>query len=88
MSRKDRLLQEIGLLREARKDWFMVLFTMASGIAVLAYAVVSGDKPVSVLILGLIGFVAFLGIAVFYRSIDRKLQAKLQELEKEQETSS
>jgi hypothetical protein len=51
-------LQELGALRETRKDRFMVLFTLASAIAVLAYAVVSGDKPIYVLLLGGIGFIA------------------------------
>lgn len=60
MSKKDRLLQEIGTLRETRKDWFMVLFTLASAIAVLGYAVLSGDKPIYVLVLGAVGFMAFL----------------------------
>ncbi len=46
MSKKDRLLQEIGVLRETRKDWFTVMFALDSAIVVLVYAVVSGDKPV------------------------------------------
>lgn len=86
MSKKDRLLQEIGTLRETRKDWFMVLFTLASAIAVLGYAVLSGDKPIYVLILGAIGFMAFFAIAVYYRSIEYRLSVKLSELEKEGES--
>lgn len=84
MSKKDRLLQEIGSLREIRKDWFMVLFTTASAIAVLAYAVVSGEKPVYMLILGAIGFVAFVSIAIYYKGIEHKLEEKLDELNNEE----
>ena len=84
MSKKDRLLQEIGALRETRKDWFMVLFTLASAIAVLTYAVVSGDKPIYVLILGAIGFMAFFVIAIYYKGIELKITNKLNELDKEE----
>ena len=84
MSKKDRLLQEIGALRETRKDWFMVLFTLASAIAVLGYAVLSGDKPIYVLVLGAVGFMAFFAIVVYYRGIENQLGKKLSELEKEE----
>lgn len=63
----------------------MVLFTLASAIAVLGYAVLSGDKPIYVLILGAIGFMAFFAIAIYYRSIEYRLSVKLSELEKEDE---
>ncbi|MBP7900435.1 MAG: hypothetical protein KAZ85_00390 [Gammaproteobacteria bacterium] len=84
MSKKDRLLQEIGTLRETRKDWFMVLFTLASAIAVLGYAVLSGDKPIYVLVLGAVGFMAFFAIAIYYKGIESQLGNKLSELEKEE----
>lgn len=84
MSKKDRLLQEIGTLRETRKDWFMVLFTLASAITVLSYAVLSGDKPIYVLILGAVGFMAFFAIVVYYKDIESQIANKLSELEKEE----
>jgi hypothetical protein len=84
VSKKDRLLQEIGALRETRKDWFMVLFTLASAIAVLGYTVLAGDKPVYVLIIGAIGFMAFFAIAVYYKGIEHQLHNKLSQLEKEE----
>lgn len=84
MSKKDKLLQEIGSLREARKDWFTILFAIASAIVVLVYSVLSGDKPIYMLILGCIGFLAFAFIAFYYKNIETKIEQKLDELEKEE----
>jgi len=69
-------------LRETRKDWFSILFATASAIVVLVYSVLSGDKPFYMLILGVIGFVAFALIAFYYKSIENKIEHKLDELEK------
>jgi len=84
MSKKDKLLQEIGSLREARKDWFNILFAIASAIVILVYSVLSGDKPIYTLILGGIGFSAFIFIAFYYKNIETKIEQKLEELEKEE----
>jgi hypothetical protein len=54
MSKKDKLIKEIDILREKRKDWFNVLFALSSAVIVLVYAVLSGEKPIFILILGLI----------------------------------
>ncbi|MBD3767542.1 MAG: hypothetical protein IE928_06240 [Gammaproteobacteria bacterium] len=62
----------------------MVLFTLASAIAVLGYAVLSGDKPIYVLVLGAVGFMAFFAIAIYYKGIESRLSNKLSELEKEE----
>ena len=56
MSKKEKLLKEIDILREKRKDWFNVLFALSSAVIILVYAVLSGEKPVFILILGFIGF--------------------------------
>lgn len=80
MSKKDRLIQEIGSLRERRKDWFNILFALASAIVVLVYSVLSGDKPVYMLVLGGIGFFGFVFIAFYYKGLEEKLS----ELEREE----
>lgn len=84
MSKKDKILQEIGSLRERRKDWFNILFALASAIVVLVYSVLSGDQPIYMLILGGIGFVGFSFIAFYYKSIEAKIEKKLDELEREE----
>jgi len=83
MGKKDKLLQEIGNLRESRRDWFNILFALASAIVILVYSVLSGDKPIYMLLLGVIGFVAFVSIAFYYRNIENKIEDKLDELEEE-----
>ena len=83
MGKKDKLIQEIGSLRETRKDWFNILFALASAIVVLVYSVLSGDKPIYMLLLGSIGFTAFICIAFYYKNIERKIEQKLDELDRE-----
>ncbi len=83
MSNKDKLIKEIDILREKRKDWFNVLFALSSAVIVLVYAVVSGEKPIFVLILGIMGFVAVVSLALHYKKIETDLENKLDELGKE-----
>jgi len=83
MSKKDKLIKEIDILREKRKDWFNVLFALSSAVIVLVYAVLSGEKPVFILILGLIGFFGVVGLAVYYKKIETDIEQKLDDLEKE-----
>ncbi len=70
MSKKDKLIKDIDILREKRKDWFNVLFALSSAIIVLVYAVLSGEKPVFVLLLGIIGFVGLISLSVYYKKIE------------------
>ena len=84
MSRKDRLIKEIDTLRERRRDWFNVLFALVSAILVLIYAVISGEKPIYVLILAMIGFMALIGVTIYYKTIEVKIESKLAELEEEE----
>jgi archaellum biogenesis protein FlaJ (TadC family) len=83
MSKKDKLIKEIDILREKRKDWFNVLFALSSAVIVLVYAVISGEKPIYVLILGIIGFVGVVSIGVYYKKIETDLAKRLNELGKE-----
>jgi len=83
MSRKDKLIKDIDILREKRKNWFNVLFALSSAIIVLAYAVLSGEKPIFVLLLGIIGFFGLIGLSIYYKKIETEIEKKLDELEKE-----
>jgi hypothetical protein len=84
MSRKEKLLKEIDTLRERRRDWFNVLFALSSAILALVYAVIGGDKPLYVLILAGLGFVALVVLMLFYKTIESTIETKLNELEKEE----
>ena len=83
MSKKDKLIKEIDILREKRKDWFNVLFALSSAVIVLVYAVISGEKPIFVLILGIIGFLGVVGVSSYYKKIESDLEDKLDALGKE-----
>ncbi len=83
MSTKDKLIKDIDILREKRKDWFNVLFALSSAIIILVYAVLSGEKPIFVLLLGIIGFFGLIGLSVYYKKIETEIEEKLDELEKE-----
>jgi hypothetical protein len=50
----------------------------------LVYAVIGGDKPLYVLILAGLGFVALVVLMLFYKTIESTIETKLNELEKEE----
>ena len=71
MGKKERLDREIGFLQERYKNIFMLFFGVLTGDTTLIYYVVSGDKPIEVLLLAVIGAVI---ATVLYLNIksDRK----------------
>ncbi len=83
MSKKDKLIKEIDILREKRKDWFNVLFALSSAVIALVYAVLSGEKPIFILILGLIGFFGIVSLSIYYKKIETAIEEKLDDLKKE-----
>ena len=72
MSKKDKLSKEIDILREKRKDWFNVQFALSSG-----------ERPIYILLLGVISFIGLVSLAVYYKKIEATLEDKLDDLEKE-----
>lgn len=56
MSRKDKLEKELSFLQEEFRSYFLILTALLTGEAGLIYAVVSGDKPIFVLFLAIVGF--------------------------------
>jgi len=83
MSKKERLEKEISFLQEEFRGYFLILLALLSGEAGLVYAVVSGDKPIYILYLAMIGlfFVIFLLSKV--KKIKDNVYIKLNELENE-----
>jgi hypothetical protein len=83
MSKKERLEKEISFLQEEFRGYFLILLALLSGEAGLIYAVVSGDKPIYILYLAMLGlfFVIFLLSKV--KKIKDNVYLKLNELEKE-----
>ena len=84
MSKKDRILKEIDQLREKRQNWFSVMLTLASAIALLVYSVIVGEKPLYVLLVGVLGFITFTFTAFSYRRVDMSINDLLDNLEQEE----
>ncbi len=83
MGKKERLEKEINFLQEEFRGYFLLLLALLSGEAGLLYAVVSGEKPLYVLFLAILGlfFVFFLLSRI--KDIKENIYLKLNELEKE-----
>jgi len=83
MSKKERLEKEISFLQEEFRGYFLILLALLSGEAGLVYAVVSGEKPIYILYLAILGlfFVIFLLSKV--KKIKDNVYVKLDELENE-----
>lgn len=84
MSKKDKLNKEIDSLREKRQNIFTLLFGILSAIAIVVYAVVSGEKPFYMVIFGAIGAIGVAYLSLLYIKIDDNINSKLDELEKEE----
>ena len=83
MSKKERLEKGISFLQEEFRGYFLILLTLLTGEAGLIYAVVSGEKPIYLLYLAILGmlFVVFLLSRV--KNIKDNVYLKLDELEKQ-----
>ena len=81
MGKKERLDKEIGFLQERYKNIFMLFFGILTGDATLIYYVVSGDKPIEVLLLAVIGAVIATVLYLNIKSIKAQIEAKLDKLE-------
>ncbi len=83
MSKKDRINKDIDNLREKRKDTFAIVFALLSGLAILFYSIVTGEKPIYVLLVGVVGFIVLLYFTHQYKKIDYQINDRLDDLEKE-----
>jgi len=50
----------------------------------MVYAVITGEKPVYLLIVAITGLIAAVPVALFYKKIESDIESKLDELEKEE----
>lgn len=82
MGKKERLEREIDYLKEKYKGYFMLLLALLSGEAGLIYAVVSGDKPLYVLLLAVLGFIILAGLIYKLSVTDEQIYKHLDDLER------
>ena len=62
MHKVEALEKKIDFLIQEFRGYFLMLVALLSGEAGIVYAVVSGDKPIYVLFLGVAGIIFSLGI--------------------------
>ena len=83
MSKKERLEREISFLQEEFRGYFLILLALLSGEAGLLYAVVSGEKPIYILFLAILGLLFVIFLLSKIKTIKDNVYIKLNELEKE-----
>ncbi len=81
MGKKEKLEKEIDFLKEEFRGYFLILVALFSGESGLVYAVVSGEKPVYVLLLAVIGLVLLSLLFAKISNIKQIIYNKLDKLE-------
>lgn len=84
MGKKERLSREIDLLREGLGRLFSVILALATGVVIVIYAIVSGDKPIYLLVMAGLGVGPLVLFAFRYRQSEERIYELLDELEKEE----
>ena len=83
MSKKDKIEKELSFLQEEFRGYFLILGALLTGEAGLIYAVVSGEKPIYVLLLAVAGMVLVAFLYSKVAKIKDIIYSRLEELEKE-----
>ncbi len=81
MGKKEKLEKEIAFLQEEFRGYFLVLTALLTGEAALLYAVVSGEKPIFVLFLAVVGFFFVLFLYIKIKNIKEDIYRNLDLLE-------
>ena len=80
MGKLEQIEKEIDFLIQEFRGYFLVLIAIATGEASLLYAVLSGDKPVYILFLAVIGLFVLLNILLKVKAIKQDIYVNLKKL--------
>jgi hypothetical protein len=84
MSQKDRLKEDISILRDEYKNYFIVIMTILTGSFTAFYQVMMGDVPLLTLFVAGSGLVLASFVTILFKrkrlNIDEKL-AQIEEIE-------
>lgn len=80
MSKNESIVKEIDFLIQEFRGYFLILIAISTGEASLIYSVLSGEKPIFVMILAVLGLFIFISILLKVKSIKYELYLKLKEL--------
>ena len=83
MSKKDKLKEEITLLRDEYKNYFIVIMTLLTGSFTAYYQVIVGNVPLFILLIGTFGFLLSLFVIILFKKRRLDIDKKLDDLEKE-----
>ena len=84
MSKKDKIKEDISILRDEYKNYFIVIMTILTGSFTTFYQVMMGTVPLMILFVAVSGVVLATFVTVLFKrkrlSIDEKL-AQLEEID-------
>ena len=80
MSKKYKLEKEIDFLKEEFKGYFLILVALLTGESGIIYAVVSGEKPIFVLLLAVFGVLFIIFLYAKIQQIKAEIYKNLNEL--------
>ncbi len=81
MSKKDKIKEDISILRDEYKNYFIVIMTILTGSFTTFYQVMMGDAPFFVLFVGTSGVVLATFVTLLFKKKRLKIDEKLAQLE-------
>jgi len=81
MSKKDRIKEDVSILRDEYKNYFIVIMTILTGSFTTFYQVMMGAVPLLVLFVASSGVVLASFVAVLFKRKRLKIDKKLAQLE-------
>ncbi len=81
MSKKDKIKEDISILRDEYKNYFIVIMTILTGSFTTFYQVMMGDAPFFVLFVGISGVILATFVTLLFKKKRLKIDEKLAQLE-------